>query len=138
MDRNKRERGGKEPNKPDLPTETLDMVDEKETAEEEAMIAQLLHGFKQMEMTIRQPEAPALHELEQLVAGHRTKLRKRAVLEWCAFLLIALMVIGGNLLLAASSIAVFVAIQGTAFVVILAFVLRFFQKSREKVKSGHA
>lgn len=137
MNRNKREHVGMEPNNPDLPPKALEM-DEKGSAEDEALIAQLLHGFDQMDMTIRQPEPPSLHDLEQLVAGHRTKLRKRAALEWCVFLLIALVVIGGNLFLAASSIAVFVAIQGAAFVVILAFVLRFFQKSRKKVKSGHA
>ncbi|WP_136608347.1 YxlC family protein [Paenibacillus dokdonensis] len=137
MKRNKREHGIMNPKKPDLPPQAINM-DEKGSAEDEALIAQLLHGFDQMDLTIRDPEPPTLLELEQLVNGHRQKLRKQAALEWALFLIIALVIIGGNLLLASSSFVIFVVIQGIVFVGVIAIALRTLQKSRKKVKSGHA
>ncbi|MCJ8013867.1 YxlC family protein [Paenibacillus sp. KQZ6P-2] len=138
MKRNRQEHESMEPQKPDLKSPQVLNMDEHGSPEDEALIAQLLHGFDQMERTIRHPEPPALHELEQLVAVQRRKLRKRALLEWILFLLTALVVIGGNMLLAFSSIAVFATIQALVFVVIIASAARFFYKSRKKVKSGRA
>jgi len=113
-------------------------VHEEPSAEDQALIAQLLHGFDQMEQAIRQPEPPPLHELEQLIAGEKRKLRKRAGLEVALFLVIALTLIGGNMLLASINIVVFAAIQGLVFVAMIAFAVRFFYRAKKKVKSGHA
>ncbi|PQP88650.1 YxlC family protein [Paenibacillus sp. AR247] len=107
-------------------------------AEDPALIAELLHGFGKMEMAIRNPEPPPLHELEQFVAVEQQRLRKRAVLEVALFLIIALALIGSNLLLASMSIVIFVAIQGLVFVGAIAFAVRFFYRSKKKVRSGHA
>ncbi|MDR0266983.1 YxlC family protein [Paenibacillus sp.] len=137
MKRNKRKQVVDNPKAPNLPPQGMNMDDES-SAEEEALIAHLLHGFDQMELTIKHPEPPPLHELEQLVTGHKQKLRKRAMLEWIIFLIIAFVLISGNILLVTSNLTVFVAIQGAVFVGVIAFALRFLLKSRKKVKSGHA
>ena len=108
------------------------------SAEDQVLIAELLHGFDQMELTIRRPEPPPLHELEQLVAAEQQRLRKRAGLEVVLFLIIALALIGSNILLASMNIVVFVAIQGLVFVGAIAFAVRFFYRSKKKVKSSHA
>lgn len=111
---------------------------EESSAEDQALIAELLHGFDRMELAIRKPEPPPLHELEKFVAAERQRLRKRAGLEIVLFLIIALVLIGSNLLLVSMNIVVFVAIQGLAFVGAITFVVRFFYRSKKKVKSGHA
>ncbi|MWV46813.1 hypothetical protein GRF59_24700 [Paenibacillus sp. HJL G12] len=134
---NKRKHGSMGPRTPDLPPQGM-KLDEESSAEDQDLIAQLLHGFDRMDATIRHPEPPALHDLEQLVAEHRQKLHKRAALEWAMFLIVALFIIGGNMFLAASSFAIFVVIQGVVMVGVIAYALRFIRKSRKKVKSGHA
>lgn len=111
---------------------------EESSAEDQALIAELLHGFDRMELAIRKPEPPPLHELEKFVAAERQRLRKRAGLEIVLFLIIALVLIGSNLLLVSMNIVVFVAIQGLVFVGAITFVVRFFYRSKKKVKSGHA
>lgn len=136
MKRNKRERQGDNPKKA-CPPQAINEAGEME-AEDEALVKQLLRGFDQMDLTIMHPEPPPLYELEQFVAGHKQKLRKQATLEWILFLVIAVVVIGGNMLLAVSSFAAFIAIQGALFVSVIVFVLRFWRKARKKVKSGHA
>lgn len=108
------------------------------SAEDQALIAELVHGFDQMELAIRKPEPPSLHELEQLVAAEQQRLRKRAGLEVALFLIIALALIGSNMLLASMNIVIFVAIQGLVFVGAIAFAVRFFYRSKKKVRSGHA
>ncbi|MBB3128389.1 hypothetical protein FHS19_003043 [Paenibacillus rhizosphaerae] len=111
---------------------------EESLAEDPALIAELLHGFDQMELAIRKPDPPPLHELAQFVAAEQQRLRKRAVLEVALFLIIALALIASNLLLASMNIVVFVVIQGLVFVGAIAFAVRFFYRSKEKVRSGHA
>lgn len=108
------------------------------SAEDQALIAELLHGFDQMELAIRKPEPPPLYELEQLVAAEQQRLRKRAGLEVALFLIIALVLIGSNMLLASMNIIVFITIQGLVFVGAIAFTVRFFYRSKKKVRSGHA
>lgn len=111
---------------------------EESSAEDQALIAELLHGFDRMDLAIRKQEPPPLHELEKFVAAEQQRLRKRAGLEVALFLIIALALIGSNLLLVSMNIVVFVAIQGLVFVGAIAFVARFFYRSKKKVRSGHA
>ncbi|MED5016063.1 YxlC family protein [Paenibacillus chibensis] len=113
-------------------------IHEEPSADDQALIAQLLHGFDQMERAIRQPEPPALHELEMLVASEQRKLRKHVGMEVALFLVIALALICGNILLASMNLIVFIAIQALVFVGVITFAVRFFYRSRKKVKSGHA
>jgi len=115
-----------------------EIVHEEPFAEDQALIAQLMQGFEQMELAIRQPEPPPLHELERFVAVEKRKLRRRAGLEVALFLIMALAIIGGNMLLASMNIVVFAVIQGLVFVGAIAFAFRFFYRSKKKVKSGHA
>ncbi len=137
MKRNKRIQGSHDSKKENQQSEPIHMGEE-DAADNDALITQLRAGFDQMDLIIQHPEPPALHELELLVTDRQKKLRKRAGLEWALFLVLALVIIGGNLFLATSSILVFAAIQGVLFIGAIAFVLRFIQRSRKKVKSGHA
>ncbi|MBW7460817.1 YxlC family protein, partial [Paenibacillus sepulcri] len=71
-------------------------------------------------------------------ADEQRKLRMRAGMEVALFLVVALALIGGNMLLASMNIVVFAAIQSVVFVGAIAFAVRFFHRSKKKVKSGHA
>lgn len=104
--------------------------------EDEAFITKLMHGFDQMDHAIQKHDPPALHELEEFVFDHQHKLRTRSILEWVSFLIIAMIVIGGNILLAVSSTLVFAVVQGAVFLGVIGFAIWSFQKSKKKVKSG--
>lgn len=111
---------------------------EESSAEDKALIAELMHAFDQMELAIRNPEPPPLYELENLVAVEQQRLRRLAGLEISLFLIIALAIIGSNMLLASMNIVVFFAIQGLVFVGAITFASRFFYRSKKKVRSDHA
>lgn len=110
---------------------------EETSAEDEALIAELVHAFDQMEMAIRNPESPPLHELENFVAVEQQRLLRRSRLEIALFLIIALALIGSNMFLASKNLFVFFAIQGLVFIGAITFASRFFYRSNKKVRSGH-
>lgn len=110
---------------------------EESSAEDEALIAELVHAFDKMELAIRNPESPPLHELENLVAVEQQRLLRRARLEIALFLIIALALIGSNMFLASKNLFVFFVIQGLVFIGAITFASRFFYRSKKKVRSGH-
>jgi len=106
--------------------------------EDQELIDQLMLSFQQIDQVIPHSTAPHTGHLEQLIAEQKVAVRQRNRLELLCFFLVAIVLIGGNTLLAMTNWTAFGIFQGVTLVAAIGYLFGSYVRRSKKGDVRHA